>query len=339
MAEINMTTSTSTSVPLKKKSYFSHPAWILIIALILLIISHALPLCLASEVIKEIGIAIIISVTLVVALETNHYKDYFMGMFKGQATELLIDDKYLEGLSLARQKKLKEKVDKLLFFRQRNYDTAGLWPFLNTEMAELLNGYYFDEYHMNSDCEILQISEQTVIKKKTYRRMIFVNPTHNSIKLQFPVNCSMMPITGIDDSDIFKIDKVMIDKKDYSVEVTKLLKNQPTSVDSTDRYCLSFYCDYYIELKANSRIEVSFEVDTIVPITDQSYSHRIARPCKKYYSKFTVHSSDYTVEGWGFAFNDTKKLHCNRQKRWMEIEFRDWILPGDGIIFLLHRKH
>ena len=73
-----------------------------------------------GEFVKEIGIAVIISGGLIFSLETDHYRKYFSDISNNQSVSLLIDDVYIQNLSEDKKRKLKDKLDKELFFSKSN---------------------------------------------------------------------------------------------------------------------------------------------------------------------------------------------------------------------------
>jgi len=319
-------------------SLFKHPITIVIGGIILLAFYDRIENVLIQELIKEIGMAIIISGTIVFMLETGHFKNYFMDIFKYQLIEILIDNKYIEGLSVERKENLKELVDKSLYFGKREYDLDGLWGFLNTEVVSLLDNYYYDVHHVTIDCYMENSPHnELIIRKRMHRRIVFVNPTHDGIEVKIPINCNTMMIEGYKNEQLLKIISASVGKQDYIEEFNRKLENKRVVDESTTRYSLNFCCNYSLNIPPNSDLEIEYVIESLVPATDLSYTHKMSKPCKNYLARFTIHSDAYEVEGHGFAFNDDDRIHSTRDKHWMQIEYRKWILPGDGTVFLLNK--
>lgn len=337
-----------------------HPGWLFAIGVLAICVGIYIttgnpPISTEKEFIgglfKEIGVAIIISVSLVFSLETNHYREYFSGIFKEQAKELLINDKYIESLTRGKQEQLKQELDRRLFFKERASDRDELWDFLNNELSKLIVGYYYSEFNVSINCQIETLDNDNktkVIKKNVIRSMSIVNPTIHEQEIELPLDYSFEKIEDIEDKDLLKILKItykiidekniVIEEKNITDEINRDLKPKDECNTNCKSYCVNFACAYTIVLPSNSNLAIDYEIETIVPITDVQYIHRISKPCKRYRTNFIINNDEYQIDGWGFAFDDKRRMKMVRQPSNVSISFTDWILPGDGTIFLLHKK-
>ena len=301
-----------------------------------------------GEFIKEIGIATIISGGLIFSLETDHYRKYFSEISKKQSTDLLIDDSYIKNLNDEKRESLKNKLDKELFFKNRISDDDKLWDFHNQEIAQLLNDYYYSQYNLLINCRIEKLDNNVmVIKKNLNRKIIFENPTKNEHLITVPLDSYFEEIEGINNSNLLKVNKCVYRLEQPSCvlnkNITESVKNKIT-FDEEDNsefnsYFVAVKCNEEIELPPNSKLTLEYETETIVPLTDKQYVHRLSKPCKNYRTTFVLlDSKNYSLDGWGFAFNDKNKLNLIRNPYLIEITFDDWVLPGDGCVIILREE-
>jgi hypothetical protein len=169
-----------------------------------------------------------------------------------------------------------------------------------------------------------------------------VNLSNKEKEIKLPLDACFQHIDGIDDKDLMVVQQVKYAGaygKDITEEVKKVFSCKPNQPNNNcEKYDVSFVCKYPLIMAANSKISIRIKTETMVPITDQVYIHKITKPCKKYVTNFYINNNDYRIDGWGFAFHEREKMDIIRQPHWLNITFNDWILPGDGAIFLLQKK-
>ena len=71
--------------------------------------------------------------------------------------------------------------------------------------------------------------------------------------------------------------------------------------------------------------------------------HKIPVACKEYTARFNYDDKKYIVNGAPFGFMDAhidgKYIMETISNSAVKISFNDWILPGDGVAFVINEKN
>lgn len=280
---------------------------------------------------ENIAISLFISGTISIIMETPNFKKYFLN----RLIEVVISDEYLRILSHDRKMLLKNRLEKEIFFMDKTDDPNSFFYVVQDKVTPLLDDYYFEGYHLHVDCYI----EENYILKKIHRRMEIVTPNNKDLTIKIPLGASMQKIVGIDDKSLYKIllFKEGIDDKTEEINKKLYLGN----IDDPDE-------NYNVKVKVNHELKVSgkciieIKTQTMAPLTDINYSHRIVKPCRHYSLIFNLFNDFYKLSGNGFGFmtnNLGEETYVkNIYDKGIEIRFNDWIFPGDGAIFTIDKK-
>lgn len=280
---------------------------------------------------KEFFIAVFIVGSVAIFMELTHYGRNLINSLRKMMTTY----DFIKDLEWSRLKALKREVDKRLYYGTN--DPTSFFYVVEDEISNFLNECYYKEYINDVECIIND--EKKYMKKIITRVFTIVNPTFEKKSKTVPVGAYMTPIKDVDDSELYKITKCRVTIGNQIIDKNIKLSiercnNLPTSGDPI--YEVDISGQFTIEIEDSCSIELVAE--SLVPITDIHYQHRITAPCKRFSSNFMLsNSSPYRVNGFGFGFMDEKKLKIIPYKNTngVRIEFNGWILPGDGVIFTI----
>ena len=282
---------------------------------------------------KDLGIALTISAIVNVIMEKSGFsKEYLTKISKVMTT-----DDFLNYLTREKLSEMKVKLEQRLFFNNHVYGLDNYYTAVQNEMISLLDNYYYDECYLRVECYV----NHNHILKKTYRRMIIVNPIVRSQKnkqVNIPFITEMKCVEGYKDEDIFKINflKVIIGNKTENIELKPDIKRVFNEYDKS--YSIRFEATHPVVCEESCIVEM--EIQSITPLTDISFSNTLTRPCKNYDIAFHLHDGNYKVEGYSFGFfeNHSNAMIEYRCEQSMEIRFLDWTLPGNGVVFTINKK-
>ncbi|WHH58645.1 hypothetical protein [Petroclostridium sp. X23] len=275
------------------------------------------------SIIKGLGIALITS-ALINALK------YF-----AENAETLIRNDFISILKNEELRSIKSRIDHALYFRGRNYDEDNFYTFYEKEISSLLDSYYYKSYKTFIDCEF-----STYYIKKTIRKQLeMINAGKKSCTTKIPFEASLQKVNGFDMNDLYQIKKFTIDSKDYTQEINEKLTICDNSNNSTDEYCINASTSY--EVAFEHRCQIDMIIETIVPIDDTHFSNKVTVPCKEYSITFKLNNPLYKLSWYSFGFSGNHKdklLYEIPLKDALEIGFKEWILPGDGVLIAINKK-
>jgi len=258
---------------------------------------------------------------------------------RNRIKEIMLDKAYIETLSEKEKRKLIEKAEKSLYFRNGEVTDNSLYANIKELIIPLIEVNYYKQYKVHVDC---YIDESKGIMRKRVHKIMDVMCI-NDKEFKIPFSTYMEKIDGMDNKELYDIAECTFN----SVNITQEVRDKVimTEVDDPNKPSgIKFNIDHTFCLnKGLNRIEIRTE--TIVPIKDNTYSHTIIIPCQRYSSNFSIHNPDYEVIGYGFAFDDEnhksdidKIIYADRYDDCFKIRFENWILPGDGVVFVINKK-
>ncbi|KJS15499.1 MAG: hypothetical protein VR69_13090 [Peptococcaceae bacterium BRH_c4b] len=333
----------------KLKQVKLYPVAVILLSLLILLIcsNHEIiygsrkdvPYKLLYAVIHEVGIALFILGSITILLELSDFREYFFS----RLNDILIKDEYISVLNQDKLRNLENKVQKLLYFKEQQNDKKSFFYKVQNDVKPLINGCYFDYYEIRVECKI----EDNLIKKKMTKIFEIVNPNVNEIEESIPIDSSMQIIDGIEDGDLYKVESLSIKsisiddygnktEKDNTIDDLGLIYTKCDD-ESINKYNIRVQTNKTITVKDRCKVEIIY--NTITPMSDPFFTHRVRKPCKRYRCVFHFKNDIYELAGYGFGFMDrNNKITKNNFTGGIELSFKDWILPGDGVIFTLLRR-
>jgi len=175
--------------------------------------------------------------------------------------------------------------------------------------------------------------------KKTKKRMVIINPIEDkNCEFEIPFGALMQKLG---EEDYYRVNSCkVIDGKDIREEKVEITCKEVEN----DKNGYNVHYTGKLKLQVKKKIVVETETESIVPITDIYYNHKIVYPCRSYEMTFISTNPDYLVQGHGFSFwGDERKsdgLYKQTTDTSIIIKFTDWALPGDGVTMtILKREH
>jgi len=280
----------------------------------------------------EIGISLFILASVTVLLELTDFRDYFTE----KLTEIIIEDQYISTLDRTKLKKLENSIQKALYFKEHPNKENSFFYKIQKSVRPLIDGCYYNDYEIRVECFI----EDDKIKKRITKRIDIINPKKKEVQEQIPINSFMQNIGGLNKESLYQLESFKEthyknETKDLEIDRTNDLKLIYEEVDprSNTRYDLKVYCNDTITINDRCIFEIIY--NTITPLSDPHFLNRALKPCKQYRCVFLFKNDLYHLAGYGFGFMDKNEFIKNPFSSGMEICFKDWILPGDGVIFTI----
>ncbi len=244
--------------------------------------------------------------------------------------EVIIDKKFLRTVSDDEKKNIISTLESSLYFKDEEIPQDSLYTNIKHKVIPLLDSEYFEKYHTHIDCKI----EDGKIYKTIYNKFTVYSYTDNaSFKLPFSVYYSVEDIKNIDNHYEFRNLKFNNQKLETSKNDTFSQEIDGSFNSKQKKY--SFQRELPLIKGPNT---ISYEVSSIVDISDNIYSRTITLPCKNFTVDFNLDSDDYNVKGYGFAIDKTESVKIHTYAKGCQIEFLDWVIPGDGFIFVINKN-
>lgn len=284
--------------------------------------------------IKSLGVAVITST--------------FINLLKYwvETTETLVKHNFINRLTNEEMKDLKAKIETELYFRDNDHDKDNFYNFFERELSSLLNECYYKYYKTKIDCRICENYIHKTIRKK----FEIVNPSKKECSIKIPFDAEMQKVKDIDDKKLYQIKKFYVDSKDFTEQINEKLSvddndseedktyfSKDKCVENSDAYCVKVLAYWDVKIKKSCTIEMVIE--TIVPIDDVCFSNKITMPCKEYNVIFILNdpSHQLTWHNFGFMGNDKDRIIEEPMDNGLEVGFKDWILPGDGVVISINK--
>lgn len=279
-------------------------------------------------------------ITIGAATALYSYFD-FVNYVQEKIKDVIIDYNFTDILSDVQKKNLARKLEKELL--HQNTDN-NLYDFVQEEVLTLAKQAYYEEFTLNVSCK--KVGNE--IHKTIYKDYIincdsqpdFDIAANNEFSIKYKGSCSNAPA----DSIKLSINSIDFTKDDYS-----------TDEKDTNDEVYNKNCKYTLNNIAKDKIEkmkldnwdfryyVKSEMLSIVKDDDMSFSFRLYYPCKNTTFLFTYNPEEFEVMEDVFVFKDfdiddnTKKksIITQHNKGSIFIKIDNWVLPGDGITFVL----
>ncbi|MHB8917934.1 MAG: hypothetical protein ACYC4H_07910 [Desulfocucumaceae bacterium] len=281
-------------------------------------------------VLHEVGISLFILGSITILLELGDFREYFFR----RLSDIIIKDEYISFLHEDKLKKMETGVQKALYFRNQPIDKKSFFYKVQNSIIPVISGCFFDDYEIWVECKI----EGSLIKKTIKKRFEIVNPTPNKLEEPVPVQSYMKSIANKDNKELLKIERMtekLIENGTTKEKVytTGDFKINFCELKDNSKYDLIVSCENTITVKEKAVIEVIYT--TIAPLSDPHFLQRVTKPCRRYKCVFLSRNNAYNLTGFGFGFMESSKFYRNDFTDGIELCFKDWILPGDGVIYTL----
>ncbi len=255
-----------------------------------------------------------------------------------ESTETLVKHDFINRLSKNEMKGLKEKIETELYFRYNNHDKNNFYNFFEQELSSLLNECYYKSYKTRIECQVTE----NYISKTIRKKFEIVNPSKKECTIKIPFGAEMQRVEQVENNKLFQIKKFVVDSKDYTANLKNRLEILDNCPHINDAYCVKVHTSWDIKVKKQCTIDMVIE--TIVHLNDVCFSNKITMPCKNYNIIFILNDPSYQLSwhSFGFMGNHKDRIIEEPMDNGLEIGFKDWILPGDGVVISIsecEKKH
>ncbi|MCI8597770.1 MAG: hypothetical protein HFJ10_04925 [Lachnospiraceae bacterium] len=278
----------------------------------------------------------------------------FVNYIKKILINIVIENNYVDDLSDDKKREIISRLEKQVIYGYEISDENTLYDFVNKEIQSLVKNIHYESMSLNINC---RLSEQNKIEKDFIREFVCnfdVNQEYE-IDLAFMTKCSFVKNDEI--KTPFVIEEFQINGKNLINEIEMKCSEKDGAENSVDTYTTTYYYDFkndnlrkaknYIENKDKNIVKIFIKYKTVVPIEDNALAYRVYVPCKKFDAILVYDENIKEVFTDIFAFKDRKlndrKLDTNRvsysqNRNCISVSFKDWILPGDGIMYIFSIK-
>ncbi|HPD00221.1 MAG TPA: hypothetical protein PLA01_02600 [Acetivibrio sp.] len=245
-----------------------------------------------------------------------------------ESTETLVKHDFINRLSRNEMKDLKEKLEKELYFRYNNHDKDNFYNFFEQELSSLLNECYYQSYKTRIECQVTD----NYISKTIRKKFEIINPSKKECTIKIPFVAEMQRVEQVENNKLFQIKKFVVDSEDFTANINEGLQISDDCPHISDAYCVKIHTSWDVKVKKQCTIDMVIE--TIVPLNDVCFSNKITMPCKNYNVIFILNDPSYQLSwhSFGFMGNHKDRIVEEPMDNGLEIGFKDWILPGDGVV-------
>lgn len=268
----------------------------------------------------------------------------FVNYIQGKIKDVIIDYNFTDILSDSQKKDLARKLEKELLYQNSDND---LYDFVQEEVLSLAKQAYYEEFTLNVSCK----REGDEIHKEIYKDYVincesqrdFDIAENNEFSIKYKSSCDANPADNIR----LNINSIEFSKEDYVVD------KMDTNDEVYDKKCYYRLSDAakgkIAQAKSdnwNYKYHVKNEMRSIVKDDDLSFSFRLYYPCKNTTFLFTYNPEEFEVMEDVFVFKDfdiddkleNKPITTRHNRGSIIIKINNWVLPGDGITFVLSPK-
>ncbi|MCH5256514.1 MAG: hypothetical protein J1D87_04435 [Lachnospiraceae bacterium] len=249
--------------------------------------------------------------------------------------EVLAENDVLNVLDIKRKKELKSALISNIYMPDKKLGDNNIVNVLDAEFDNILKDYFYEEYIVYVDYNIVEIEEKKYIEKIIRRTSTVSTINGQETFFSNVLDIMAQPVLGEKtvQLEFLKINNKIIKDIDISSE--------DVNEEAGHNYSKRFYIDTNpIENKLHfvDKLDIDVLYKTYVSINDRVYTHRVSKPCKHYCIHLNVHNPEYdiTVLGFGFmSLGNKNRRRVVKSKTGCMLRFLDWILPGDGVTAVL----
>lgn len=259
----------------------------------------------------------------------NMYLDFFSyaDYMKERIEEVIIEKEFLETLNDTEKEKMIAELESSLYFEGREIQSDSLYHNIKNKIVPLKE--YYEKSFTHIDCEV----KNGKIYKTFYTTLV-INLKEDVTRYKLPFSVCF------NKKDITKKKKAY-NIKDVQVngESIEILDNYLVCDDSEELKGQAIYSFVYPFTLKKGNNTIYYESHSVVDISDNTYARSIAVPCKNCVIEMYLQNDDYKLLGQGFAIDKEKILDIQYFNNACRIEFKDWIIPGDGCIFVINPQN
>ena len=282
------------------------------------------------------------SVVLTSAVGTILYrKTGFAEVFKEQLVQIICSSRFIKMLKKDTLQELKRDINEEIYSMEIAKSKDSILNTVVNSIEPLLEKYYFQRYDLNVYCKI----NGDFITKTITRKMIIKSTGDKNLELDIADFFSAtFAESELGDDERVELREFVVNKKSYKQKV-KIDKIEAAELGSyKQKYFLNAISnDVKKALTIGKQsIKVKIVVKTKTMLDDNMFIHKIPVACKEYKARVDYKNDECKVIGAPFGFMDTyidEKCSVEQiSEEAIEISFSEWILPGDGVVFVINKN-
>lgn len=261
---------------------------------------------------------------------------------------IVLDYDFLDRLEVDKKEEILNRLEKQLLYKSLVSTENTLYDFANSEIKKLSKEPFYESMYLNVNCYVKDgFIYKKIIRKYTLNYSMIKTFTYDLEKL------TKTWFTDDSDDDSYNISKLTINDVDFFEYIQK-----ESGIDKTKDTKYNKYIFYHFDESVDSiykniyneeeTLNVEVEYTTKVNVLDLTMSYRVYSPCKKFDVVFTYDKNMLDVFCEVFSFKDRipneqsickDRIKLVTNDNCINVSFKDWILPGDGIIFVFALKN
>lgn len=251
--------------------------------------------------------------------------------------DILYSPSFYDHLNEIEKKKILHNLEANVYFNNSELKKK-MFKSIMDKLVKSRSQYLVENCKFNITCEVKDsFIQKEIIKKVTVKTIEGKNYID-----KFPLlNVSSAKVDGLEAVELVyvKINGAEINKKkDVDMTKNKNQHNMQKKLGYNEIKSLTLKKKLNFNTKdAHNSIEMKYI--TRVPLNDLSYICRMSTPCKGFSLSFEMkNANSHRVNAYAFGFIDDGKDSLNSDdKSKVNIEFNDWIFPGDGVAISLNK--
>lgn len=239
--------------------------------------------------------------------------------------EVMIDKSFLKTIKDDEKKRMISILESSLYFKDGIIPEDSLYANVRDKITPLLEKEYIENHYVHIECTLTD----GCIKKEFTNELSIISPDNNA-EYSLPFSIHFKNNTKVNGKNPFEVISLNVNGKDIDIPSED---SNGIVVDDTKKFLM----DTPFPLLKGKNI-IKYKTVSYVSDKDNTYSHTVTYPCKHYTIEMYIDSDDYEVNGYGFCIEKKETMNVNTYPRGCRIEFNDWIIPGDGCIFVINKK-
>lgn len=266
----------------------------------------------------------------------------FINYTKKELENIIINDNYVDKLSLDEKKNIINRLEKQVLYG-KNVSKGNLYDFVNEEIHTLVNKTYYEYVKLFVNCT----KENGRIKKKIIRKFECNYEAQDEYIIDLESITMMIFRQNMTGTKPFVLESLKINGHEMKDKVGY----REQEIDSADDYNMSsvYYFLNEMDKKGSNygkdkRIVFEMQYTTLVDIDDRTMCFRTQIPCKRFETHMHYDSKEMKIFAEIFTFKaltpsgdalNHERIQNIQTVDEIHVEINDWILPGDGIIYII----
>lgn len=266
----------------------------------------------------------------------------FVQYVRNSLCKILFEYEFVDNLNDDEKSKLMRKLQKDLIYHDKESGNNTLFDFVNNELTTLTQGPYYESIDAYFHCK----TDGNIIEKHILRRLVIniEQAPDYRYDLSQQTRCYFFrPPEMPDIITPYEILHLTINSQDLDFKIERKFESVK---DERGYHIVSYYkfiddFDVTTLYEGTDIITIELEYITRVYSSDKSLVFRTYFPCKKLHASFmcddplSVHPDIFCFKGRSSSGLSRDFIHVHPFDSSVHIDISDWMLPGDGIIYLL----